>query len=134
MSEKKGISNVVIAIVVLCVVVIGVGLAVYFASNGGVGIIKPKEVTLTGTVTTTGTGTNPEKITFTSMSNNKDYVAACTGGGNPAPYSITLPNGDSYKVTITWKTLFGLITGGNADAGTLNLDSSQSSITENWAG
>ena len=127
MTDKKAISNVVIAIIVVCVVLVAV-LGIYFASKGGIGIVKPKEVTLTGTVTTTGTGTSPEKITFKSLSDGQTYVANANGG----TYSITLPNSDSYGVTITWKFLG--ITGGTADAGTLNLDSTEASITRNWAG
>jgi len=93
---------------------------------------KPGYVTVTGTVTTTGTGTNPEKITFTSEINGNPYVASCTGGGNPAAYTISLPNGDNYEVTITWQFLG--VTGGNANAGTLNLDTFDSTISMNWSG
>ena len=94
---------------------------------------KPEDVELTGTVTTTGTGATPEKITFTSMRDDKTYVIDCVGDGNPATYSISLPNEDSYTVKITWKA-FGLFTGGEADAGTLNLDETNESIVRNWAG
>ena len=96
------------------------------------GIGKPKEVTLTGTVTTTGLGTSPEKITFTCNRDGMTYVTAVSGG-NPGTYSIDLPNGDSYSVKITWQVL-GLVTGGDADAGTLNLDCDDDSLVKNWAG
>jgi hypothetical protein len=125
MTEKKGSSKVVIAIVLVCVVIIGVGLAVYFASNGGVGIIKPKEVTLTGTVRA-AVAVTFENITFTSLSNGETYVADING----ETYSITLTNGDSYNVTVAWKLLG--FPGGNWNVGTLNVDTTQSSITENW--
>ena len=117
--------------VVIAVIVAVVAVAIYVIVQTP-GFVKPKDVTLTGTVTTTGTGTTPEKITFTSMRDGKTYVAAVSGG-NPGTYTITLPNGDSYKVTITWKIL-GLLTGGTADAGTLNLDTFETSIEKNWAG
>jgi len=118
-------------ILILIIVIVVAALAIYAISRMPF-TNKPTEVTLTGTVTTTGTGTMPEKITFTSMSDQKTYVAAVSGGGNPGTYGITLPNQDSYKVTITWK--FWGITGGNADAGTLNLDTTDDSIVRNWAG
>lgn len=127
---SKGFSKWIIPAVIIGGIVTVLAIYVIIQRPG---FIKPKEVTLTGTVTTTGTGTIPEKITFTSMRDGKTYVAAVVGGGNPGTYSITLPNGDSYKVTITWKIL-GLITGGTADAGTLNLDTFETSIEKNWAG
>jgi hypothetical protein len=130
MKEKKAISNVVVVIIVSCAVVIGIGSAVYFASNGGVETISPKGVTVAGTVTAAVAGTF-EKITFTGLSNGVSYVV----GANGETYSISLPDGDSYNVTIAWK-LFGT-TGGNAilnwNEGTLNLDTTRSSVTENWA-
>lgn len=127
MSEKKGVSNVVVVlIVVVCVVVAIVG--VYAWQNYVSSVMKPKEVALSGTVTTTGTGTKPEKITFTSESNGNTYVADANSG----TYSISLPNEDTYKVTITWKFLG--ITGGTADAGTLNLNSNTATMVKNWAG
>jgi len=127
---SKGRSKWTVPTIIIVIVV--VALAIYFIVQTP-GFIKPKEVTLTGTVTTTGTGTTPEKITFTSMRDGKTYVAVVVGGGNPGTYTISLPNGDSYKVTITWKIL-GLLTGGTADAGTLNLDTFETSIEKNWAG
>lgn len=133
-SGKKKSANRKIAIVIgVIVIVIIAGIALYYLYNT-VGFIKPSEVTLTGTVTTTGANTRPEKITFTSSTTGNTYVATASGGGNPATYTITLPNGDTYTVTITWvNTILGII-GGNANAGTLNLNTFQSSITENWAG
>jgi len=91
------------------------------------GIVKPKIVTLTGTVTTTGTGTIPEKITFISYKTGNTYVAAVYDHS----YSIQLPNGETYNVKITYKFL-GLVTVGEADAGTLDLDSSEPFIVRNW--
>jgi len=126
--NNKGISSIAVAIVVIAIVAVGVVAYVILTTPA-----KPKEIELSGTVTTTGTATTPEKITFTSIRDNKTYVAACVGGGNPATYSIVIPNGDSYKVTITWKA-FGIITGGDADAGTLNLDETEPAIVKNWAG
>lgn len=119
-----------IAAAVIIVIVIAM-VSIYILSQTP-GIGKPKEVTLTGTVTTTGTGTSPEKITFTCNRDGMTYVTAVYGG-NPGTYTISLPNGDSYSVKITWKIL-GIITGGDADAGTLNLDTFEESIEKNWSG
>jgi hypothetical protein len=126
MTEKKssGYRNIGIGVGIAVGVIIAV-IAIYFLFMVAT---KPKEVLVSGTVTTTGTGTSPQMVTFTSMRNGKTYVANANGGS----YSISLPNGDSYSVTITWKFLG--ITGGNADAGTLNLDTTETSITRNWAG
>lgn len=78
----------------------------------------------------TGTGTSPESITFTSLKDGSTYAAE-VDGGTPATYSINLPNGQSYSVTIKWKFLG--IAGGTANVGTLNLDTFKRSIAENWA-
>jgi hypothetical protein len=127
-SSRRNTKWIILAVAIIIIVVLFAAYIAFIMPR----IDKPKEVTLTGTVTTTGTGTNPEKITFKSMRDEKTYVAGVSGGGNPGTYSIVLPNGDSYKVSITWK-FFG-ITGGTADAGTLNLDTSATSIERNWAG
>ena len=130
MSEtSKRRSKWIVPAIIVGIIVVALAVYVIF---GTLGIIKPKDVTLTGTVTTTGTNTYPEKITFTSIRDSKTYVAAVSGGGNPGAYSIILPNGDSYKVSITWKFLG--ITFGTGDAGTLNLDTFEKSIERNWAG
>ena len=116
--------NIAIAGVVIIAVIIVIALVTIVPI-----IAKPTVVTLTGTVTTTGTGTTPERITFTSYKTGSTYVAAVYDHS----YSIQLPNGETYKVKITYKFL-GLITVGEADAGTLDLDSSESSIVRNWVG
>ena len=129
MSESKGPkrNTVAIAIGVIIIVIIA-GVALYFVFNA-LGVGKPSDVVVSGTVTTTGLGTSPQLVTFTSQSTGNPYVANANGG----TYSITLPNRDTYSVTITYKVL-GLTLGSTASAGTLNLDTTQSSITENWVG
>ena len=127
MRQDKAVSTAVIVIII--VAVIGVIVGVYALQNYVSKALKPHEVSLSGTVTTTGALTKPEKITFTSQTTGNTYVANANGG----IYSISLPNQDAYKVTITWKSFLG-ITGGTADAGTLNLDSITATMTENWAG
>ncbi len=118
--------NLAIGLILAIIVIV---IVVAMAVPGSVpGISKPSQVVLSGTVTTTGTGTSPEKITFTSETTGNNYVADANGG----TYSVTLPNQDTYSVSITWKFLG--ITGGTADAGTLNLDSASATMTENWSG
>ena len=90
---------------------------------------RPSEVTLTGTVATSGAGTVAERIIFISMSDQKTYVSDITDGH----YTIAIRNGDSYRVTITWKFL-GMDRGGASDAGTLDLDTTSPNIVRNWHG
>jgi len=128
-KEVKILKTKMLVLVSLAVFVLFIGI--WYFGTYGVGSIKPKDVTVAGTVTTLGIHTTPEKITFTSLSNKVDYPSDCNVG-NPSYYSISVPNGQSYNVTITWKYV-GLTNGGTVDAGTLNLDETQSSITRNWA-
>jgi len=118
-SKSIAIAGIVIIVIIVVIEVV----------TGVPGIMKPKVVTLTGTVTTTGTGTTPERITFTSYKTGSTYVVAVYDHS----YSIQLLNGETYKVKITYKFL-GLVTVGEADAGTLDLDSSEPSIVRNWVG
>jgi len=132
-GEKRSSNRrIAIAVAVVFIVII-LGAVVYYLYNT-VGIGKPSQVTVSGTVTTVGDSTRPTKITFTSVTTEQTYIAATSGGGNPATYTIALPNGDTYTVTITWVNTILSIFGGDANGGTLNLDTHQSSITQNWAG
>ena len=108
------------------VVIIAIIIIIYVITTVP-GMAKPKAVTLTGTVTTTGTGTTPERIIFISYKTGNTYVAAVYDHS----YSIQLPNDDTYNVKITYKFI-DLITVGEVDAGTLDLDSSEPSIVRNW--
>lgn len=134
MTEKKrsGYRNIGIGIGIAVGVIIAV-IAIYVVFMTPT---KPKEVMVSGAAYMSGTGKSPEKITFTSMRNGYTYVAfAYDIRGVGGSYSISLPNGDSYKVTITWKAFDYLPSaGGNADAGTLNLDTSETEFYENWEG
>ena len=130
MSERKGISSLLVVGIVIIAIVVVVGLYYAFTTPG---IIKPNEVMLTGSVTTTGTGTTPLQIKFTSINDNTDfYQINCVGGGNPASYTINLPNQRSYRVTITWRGL--LFNTGDTDVGRLDLDTFDTSLTHDWAG
>ena len=88
--------------------------------------IKPDIVNLSGTVIITGNGTSPQQIAFTSKTNGHYYIADAYSGN----YSITLPNEDTYMVTLTWKNMS--VTQGNLNADTLNLNSPTSTMVENW--
>jgi hypothetical protein len=105
-------------------------LVVYFVLTSP-GVLKPSEVALAGAVTV-GTGSIPEKITFTNTQCGTTFAAGVSGEGNFGAYSIILPNGYSYNVTITLKS--GGLIGEDVDAGTLNLDTFEASITRNWVG
>ena len=129
MSEGKPKRNALAIAIGIIVIVIVVGVAGYFLYNA-FGIGKPSDVLVSGTVTTTGT--YPQKITFTSESTGNPYVANVNAG----TYSITLPNHDTYNATITYgRTISSAgVIAATANVGTLNLDTTQSSITENWVG
>jgi hypothetical protein len=133
MNENRGNSEGIVIVGVLCAIVIGAAVTFYqfMYTPTTSAAAKPEEVVLSGTVTTNRTAATPQNITFTSMSDGTNYVAACEGGGNPADYSITLPNEDTYQVTISSK-VFGLIYGGAADAGTLTLDETKPSLAKDW--
>lgn len=115
----------------LAIICIAAVIGIYYLTQRVPGVVKPTEVMLTGHVTTVGTGTSPTLITFTSMRDQKTYVASVSGG-NPGTYSISLPNLDSYQVKITWKILG--VTGGSANAGTLNIDTYSGSMQHDWSG
>lgn len=135
MNENRGNSEGIVAVGVLCAIVVGAAVIAYqfmdTPTTSAAG--KPEEVELSGIVTTNRTAGIPQNITFTSMSDGTNYVAVCEGGGNPADYNITLPNEDTYHVTVT-STVFGLIGGGGTDAGTLNLDETKTSLIKDLEG
>jgi hypothetical protein len=58
-----------------------------------------QNVTVSGNVGTTGTGTTPSGISFST--NGQSYSAPVISG----TYSISLPNGHDFTVTITYKLL-----------------------------
>jgi len=125
MKKDKGYAAIIVVILIVCIIAFGVIL--YYSTNGFIGIIYPKDVTISGIVSVAGIGRSPEKITFTSLTNEHTYVQDTAGNS----YSISLPNGDSYSVTITYTILLST---GNTDAGTLNLRTLSSSATYNWSG
>ncbi|MFX1537886.1 MAG: hypothetical protein ACFFDI_27150 [Promethearchaeota archaeon] len=93
---------------------------------------RPKYVTVNGTANNTDSlsyadpTVTPIIVIFTSMRNNNTYEARFNGEN----YSISLPNRDSYHVTINWQ--FNIIYAGDIQAGTFNLDATEASITKNW--
>jgi len=132
MDENRGTSEAIVIVGALCGIAIVAAVTFYqfmYAPAASEG--KPEAVVLSGTVTTKRTAAIPQNITFTSISDGATYVATCEGGGNPADYSVTLPNEDTYQVTITSK-IFGLLHDGNTDAGTLNLNETKTTLTKNW--
>jgi len=120
----------IIAIVVILVLAfLFIGMKGSFLGPGGefaAKIIKPSQVTVSGSVSTTGTGTYPQSITFISNS-GAPYVGSISG----KTYEVVLPNVNTYSVKIKWAALG--ITGGECNAGTLDLDSIESSATYSWS-
>ena len=90
----------------------------------------PSSVTLTGTVTSANGLKVPELITFISLSSGSKFESYVSGGMS-GTYAVTLPNENSYKVTVTWASKGD---GGTADLGTLNLNSNEAAFERNWVG
>jgi hypothetical protein len=91
---------------------------------------SPSSVTLIGSVSSATGLKVPELIIFTNLSSGSSYESYVSGGMS-GTYAVTLPNGYSYKVTVTWALKGG---GGSVDLGTLDLNSREAAITRNWVG
>lgn len=128
-------SRIILIGVVAIIILIGIAVVSIFGSNisgAFLGIFKPSTVAVTGYVETVGTGTYPQKITFISHKTGNKYVSTMLNRARyKVDYMINLKNLDTYKVKITWAVAG--ITVNECDAGTLNLDSFQSTIYRNWA-
>jgi len=88
------------------------------------------KVTVSGKITTTGIGTSPTGIMFVSGDTGETFTAPAVGNS----YSITLPNQQTYRVTVSWSGLLGVR--GTFDAGTLkvNVGVGTTTMTQNFAG
>lgn len=89
--------------------------------------IKPSRVVLTGLIQVTGADIAYEKVNFTSLRDNTTYVASVVSG----VYNISLPNGDSYEVTII-AYFVGYPNGRAYAAGTLDLNTNETSLRRDW--
>jgi hypothetical protein len=98
--------------------------------------------TVTGFVSTTGASTFPNLVTFAGRGGS--YVFPITYLGSTESYNLTLPNIDTYNVTVAWKGLepwqkgsqgfaeyVNVAAGGSADVAnyTLNTPASLASVT-----
>ena len=93
------------------------------------GVVKPNEVTITGTVA--ASGVNLEKITFTNTACGTRNVAdILVSGENSGAYAISLDNGYSYNVSISWNDSGSLLH--ESDIGGLVLDTFDRSMVRDW--
>jgi hypothetical protein len=98
--------------------------------------------TVTGFVRTTGASTFPTLVTFAGRGGS--YVFSITDLGSTESYNLTLPNIDTYNVTVAWKGIepwqkgsqgfaefVNVVPGGTADMAnyTLNTPASLASVT-----
>ncbi|MGA2198821.1 MAG: hypothetical protein ABSG45_02675 [Nitrososphaerales archaeon] len=121
-SSKTGRNAGIVVIIVLLLS----GVAYYFGA-GLTGV--PSSVTVSGRVCTNGTGTNPKAVIFTNENGGQAYDTAVFNG----QYSASLPNQQSYTVTIEWSGPSGA--NGTCNAGTFSLGQGAggSSLTGNWS-
>ena len=104
-------------------------LAIYYgaAAAENPGTTKPSMVTVTGLIKLTGAEIAYERVNFTSLRDNTTYSAQVFSEA----YNISLPNRDSYKVTII-AHFIGYPTGRPYAAGTLDLYTNETSLTRDW--
>ena len=93
------------------------------------GLFKPSEVTITGTVTAPGVILN--KIAFTNTGcGTRNEAVIFSIGETSGTYTISLDNDYSYNVSIAWTNNKGTL--GEAEIGTLVLDSFNQSLVRDW--
>jgi len=91
-------------------------------------MLKARTVTVTGTVT--ASDMTLVKITFTNTGCGTEHMANISpSGDNSGVYEISLDNGYSYNVTITWNN--GTIVN-KAEVGVLLVDTFNASVEKNW--
>ena len=123
-TAKKSNTGRNIAIIILALIVIVV--AVWFFSYSGYGNqLTYPNVSVTGQITTVGFGTTPFRVDFTSSSSGSVFSAAVSGGY----YSVSLPNHDSYTVTVDYDTAISSTS--TCNGGVLNLNLASSTDTFN---
>ncbi len=104
-------------------------LAVY-AFLTAPGILKPDEVIITGTISASGIAL--DKITFTNTKcGTKNVANISSTGDNSGIYSISLDNGYSYNVSITWNNSETLLN--QKEMGELFLDTFEKTIVKDWS-
>jgi len=104
--------NVILAIAVILIIVLIVGFIYY---SGYSNQLSYPQVNVSGTINTVGAGTTPIRVDFTSSSGST-YSAQVTNNG----YSITLPNHDTYSVSVDYETIISST--GTCSAGSLGLN------------
>jgi hypothetical protein len=97
----------------------------------------PAFVQINGTVHISPSMGNPSSLIFTNLSNGTSYIAKVTGNyvdiipsaDNVGQYTISLPNCNSYSVTLVH---FFTIYQGEKQLGTLILNQTSTNLTKNW--
>lgn len=110
-SRNIGIAFLVVLILLLLILLIARGVP------GSPSIAYPT-VTVGGSATTTGFGTVPYRVGLTSSSTGQTYWTLVQNG----QYSVSVPNGVSYSITITYTEGLGTSVLGSCNAGQLNVN------------
>ena len=121
-KQGHGARNIGIAVLVIIVLILFAYL-VYPQLVSRTPAVAYPNVTVSGGVTTVGVGTSPISITFRS-----DNGQSSTATVNNGLYSISLPNGHDYNLTVSYKAAAGLTTS-TCNAGSLNLNVQASSYS-----
>ncbi len=147
------------AIVGVVIVIVGIALALLIFGNNLKGIRLPSifgqpeltngttgingipvNITLSGKVGTTAQGDSATSVEFRNLNTNQNYTTNAYGG----QYSVVIPNGNPYSITVFWAGKYQwqngfdtvdpfLAIGANASSATYNLNFSapESTITLN---
>ncbi len=89
----------------------------------------PSTVTVSG-FASVSSGNTPYQIQFVNASGVGYTAAVNNGGTNSGSYSISLPNLQTYQVTVYYNSLFGTRT---CSGGTLNLQSATNALTVSYS-
>ncbi len=136
--KRTVLTLIIIAVLLFSTIAIAIALNVIFKTPASTPAPAPTDPTKPEYVTVSGTANNtdhfdyasgtitPNLITFTSQRNGTAYQARFNGEN----YSISLPNNDSYNITINWQFTTDYAADSYADS--FNLDAIESSVTRNW--
>ncbi len=130
--KRTTLALTVLLVLLFSVIILAIALNFISTTPTSTAPLKPEYVTVSGTANNTdhfdyaSPTITPNTITFTSGKNGTTYETSFTGEN----YSLSLPNLDSYNVTINWQ--FNSIYADDSYAGTLNLNTTETSITKNW--
>ncbi len=130
--NRKALALTLVSVLVFSAIAVVIALRVITIPTSTPSPTKPEYVTVSGTANNTdhfdyaSATITPNLITFTSQKNGTAYEARFNGQN----YSISLPNSDSYNVTINWQ--FTTDYAADAYADSFKLDATEASVTRNW--